>query len=202
MPMPWERPDAPSALTLEETARRLGSCRWVELRLYEAMGGWVPTIPEPDLRLFVGSACGAHAWHAEQLALAPGPWAAAPAPASPAVEALLQAAAAATSTLERLVGAFRVVVPRLVAAYTAHANHTSAASDPPLARALGRVLADELSAWREGEVIVQSLVADADAASRAAAHQGRLEALLAASGGLAGPRTLRPRREAGAGGPA
>jgi hypothetical protein len=187
MPLPWERPDVPSAFTLEETARRLGSCRWVELRLYEAMGGWVPSIPELAVRLAVGSACGAHAWHADQCG------AVTPAPAASGVEALLESVAVATGTLERLVGAYRVVVPRLVAAYTAHANHTSAASDGPLVRALGLVLADELAAWREGEVLVQSLVVDAAAAARAAAHQGRLEALVAGAGGVAGAGTLRPR---------
>jgi hypothetical protein len=186
MPMPWDRPDVPSAFTLEETTQRLGSCRWVELRLYEAMGGWVPTIPELDVRLAVGSACAAHAWHAEQLGSTP-------AHPGEGVSALLEAVAAATGTLERLVGAYRVVVPRLVAAYTAHVNHASAASDGPVARALARVLADELAGWRDGEVLVQSLIVDGAAAGRAAAHQGGLEARIAPFGGLAGPGTLRPR---------
>ncbi|HVM63895.1 MAG TPA: hypothetical protein VMU14_03480 [Acidimicrobiales bacterium] len=186
MPMPWDRPDVPSAFTLREGAERLASCRWVELRLYEAMGGWVPTIPELDVRLAVGAACHAHAWHASE-------WEGVDAaPFDGAVEALLEAVAAPTGTLERLVGAYRVVVPRLVATYTAHRNHTSAAADAPLARSLGLVLADELAAWREGEMLVQSLIADADGAAAAAAHQGRLEALVAGAGGLAGPRTLRP----------
>jgi|SRR5579862_5111599 len=196
MPLPWDRPDVPSAFTLEEATRRLGACRWVELRLYETMGGWVPSIPELDVRLAVGSACAAHAWHAEQLGqAAPAP--APPAPADDGAEALLDAVAAADGTLERLVGAYRVVVPRLVAAYTAHLNHTSAASDGPVARALGRALADELTAWRDGEVLVQSLVVDGAAAVRAAAHQGRLEALVAPSGGVAGPGTLLLRRAGG-----
>jgi hypothetical protein len=187
-----------SAFTLEETARRLGCYRWVELRLYEAMGGWVGSIPELDVRLAVGGACRAHAWHA-------GVWLdrfpmvreldieTATAPAVAAVAALLEAVAAPADTLERLVGAYRVVVPRLVAAYTAHLNHTSAAADAPVARDLGLVLADELSGWRDGELLVQSLVVVADDARRAADHQGRLEALVAPSGGLAGPSTLRPR---------
>jgi hypothetical protein len=101
--------------------------------------------------------------------------------------------ASAADPLERLVGAYRVVVPRLVAAYTAHLNHTSAAADAPTARALGLVLADEVAAWREGELLVQSLIASAADAQRAADHQARLEALIADAGGLAGPATLRPR---------
>jgi hypothetical protein len=187
VPLPWERPDTPGAFTLAESARRLGSCRWVELRLYEAMGGWVPTIPELDVRLAVGSACRAHAWHAEMWSAAP------PEPFDAGVSALLDAVAAAEGTLERLVGAYRVVVPRLVATYSAHANHTSAASDGPVARALGLVLVDEVAAWRDGELLVQSLVDDPAAARRASEHQGRLEAIVAPSGGLAGPSTLRPR---------
>jgi len=185
--MPWDRPDVPGAFTLEEARRRLGACRWVELRLYEAMGGWVPTIPELDVRVFVGSACRAHAWHAEA-------WASTAAPAAgDANVALLDAVAAAEGTLERAVGAYRVVVPRLVAAYTAHANRTSAATDPALARSLALVLSDEVAGWQQGELLVQWLVVDAAAARRAAEHQGRLEALVAAAGGLAGPSTLRPQ---------
>jgi hypothetical protein len=198
MPLPWERPDVPSAFTLVETARRLGAYRWVELRLYEAMGGWVGSIPELDVRLAVGGACRAHAWHAEVWLdhfplirdLDPG---SATVAADASVDRLLEEVAAATDTLERLVGAYRVVVPRLVAAYTAHANHTSAAADGPLTRTLGLVVADEAAGWRDGELLVQSLIATPDEARRAAEHHGRLEAIAAPSGGLAGPTTLRPR---------
>jgi len=198
VPLPWERPDQPSAFTLEESARRLGAYRWVEVRLYEVMGAWVATIPELDVRLAVGGSCRAHAWHAdvwlERLPvlrdLAPD---ALTVPAGAAVAACLDAVGAATDTLERLVGVYRVVVPRLIAAYTAHANHASAAADLPVTRALGLVVADEIAGWREGELIVQSLVTSAADAVRAAEHQGRLEAMLVPSGGLAGPSTLRPR---------
>ena len=184
-----------SAFTLEETARRLGWYRWVELRLYEAMGAWVDTIPELDVRLAVGRTCTPHAWHAsvwlERLPAGRDPDALTQ-PADERVRALLEEVASASGTLERLVGAYRVVVPRLVAAYTAHLHHTSAAADGPTARALGLVLADEVAAWREGEILVQSLITSADDARRAAAHQARLEELAAAAGGLAGPGTLRP----------
>jgi hypothetical protein len=198
VPWPWDRPDVASAFTLEETARRLGCYRWVELRLYEAMGGWVDSIPDFEIRLAVGSACAAHAWHAsvwlERLPVLAGTDPdALTAPANEPAAALLGAVAAASETLERLVGAYRLVVPRLVAAYTAHLNHTSAAADGPVARALGLVLADEVAAWREGELLVQSLITTGDDARRAADHQGRLETLAAAAGGLAGPSTLRPR---------
>ena len=118
-----------SAFTLEETARRLGWYRWVELRLYEAMGAWVDTIPELDVRLAVGGACTPHAWHAsvwlERLPAGRDPDALTQ-PADERVRALLEEVASASGTLERLVGAYRVVVPRLVAAYTAHLHHTSA----------------------------------------------------------------------------
>ena len=185
-----------SAFTLEETARRLGSYRWVELRLYEAMGGWVDSIAELDVRLAVGRACSPHAWHAsvwlDRLPAGRDPDALTQ-PAHDAVAGLLQGVASAEGTLERLVGAYRVVLPRLVAAYTAHLNHTSAAADGPTARGLGMVLADEVAAWREGELLVQSLIASAADARRAAEHQARLEAMAADAGGLAGPGTLRPR---------
>ena len=186
--MPWERPDVASPFTHDETVRRLAGYRWAELRLYEVMGGWVPSIPELDVRVAVGSACRAHVWHADMLSSS------APAPAEDTVVALLDAVAGADPTLERLVGAYRVVVPRLVAAYTAHANHASAAADGPLARAIGIVLADELEGWRDGELLVQSLIADGAAARRAGGHQADLEALIAGRGGVEGPSTLNPCR--------
>jgi hypothetical protein len=194
--MPWDRPDVASAFTLEEAAQRLGSYRWVELRLYEAMGSWVDTIGDLDVRLAVGSGCTIHAWHAsvwlDRLPAGRDPEALTR-PATEGVSALLDRVASAADPLERLVGAYRVVVPRLVAAYTAHLNHTSAAADAPTARALGLVLADEVAAWREGELLVQSLIVSAADARRAADHQARIEALIVGAGGLAGAATLRPR---------
>src|SRR5206468_11298098 len=37
---PWDRRELPGAFAVDETARRVGNYKWVEMRLFEALGGW------------------------------------------------------------------------------------------------------------------------------------------------------------------
>jgi hypothetical protein len=84
----------------------------------------------------------------------------------------------ADSTIERLAGLYRVVLPRLIASYTDHLSRTTAVADGPTIRALRLVLADEIEDWRAGEILVQELLRTPDDVDRACAHQARLERLL------------------------
>src|SRR5205807_7086494 len=93
-------------------------------------------------------------------------------------------------TIEKLVGVYRVLIPHKIAAYTYHLNATSTITDAPTIRSLKFVLQDELDDWRDGEMLLQSLIDTPAEAERAAAHQGRLEGLLVRAGGIAGPGTL------------
>ena len=43
----------------------MGNYRWVEIKLFEALGGWVATVPELDVKMVLGRHCYHHAWHAE-----------------------------------------------------------------------------------------------------------------------------------------
>ena len=38
---PWDRRALPGLFDVEETAKRVGHYKWVELKLFEALGGWV-----------------------------------------------------------------------------------------------------------------------------------------------------------------
>ena len=51
-------------------------------------------------------------------------------------------------------------------------------------------LQDEFEDWRDGEMLIQSLIETPEEVDRAAAHQARLEKLLIAAGGIAGPGTI------------
>jgi hypothetical protein len=51
--------------TLDETGRWVGAQAWVELRLFEAVGGWVATTPEPEAKARFAAWSRHHAWHAE-----------------------------------------------------------------------------------------------------------------------------------------
>src|SRR4029077_2889480 len=77
---PWDRRELPGLFSVEESARRVGTYKWLEMRLFEALGGGgatlprlrgqplagcVPTGPELDVKLVLGRHCYHHAWHAE-----------------------------------------------------------------------------------------------------------------------------------------
>ena len=190
-----------AAFTLEETARRLGWYRWVEMRTFEVVGGWVAEVPEPEAKLLLGSHGRQHGWHAgvwldRTPSLAGAEAAGRTGPASGAVAAFMDAFAAGAAgpehTIEKLAGLYRVLVPHKVAAYTHHLACASPVADAPLARWLRFVLDDETTGRDQGEGVLRRLLRTEADAGRAADHVRWLEALMAAAGGIAGGATLAP----------
>jgi hypothetical protein len=166
----------------------------VETKLFETLGGWIATVPELDVKLRLGTHCYHHAWHAElfdkrlpelremnpeRLAIPPN-------------ENLVEFMKAMSEpeapglTIEKLVGAYRVLLPHKIAAYTYHRNGTSEVTDMPTIRMLDFVLQDEINDWREGEMLLKSIIETDEEIERATTHQDRLEKLMLASGGIAG----------------
>lgn len=201
MMAPWDRGGSPQGFTLHEAARRAGHLRWIEMRLFEALGRWVATVPEVEAKLLLGAHSFHHAWHAdlwleripvlrdvdpEALTVPPNDELVA------FVDALIEPQAPEL-TIEKLAGVYRVLVPAKVAAYRFHLANTSPITDAPTIRALGHILQDELADWQDGEALLQALVTDEDHVGRAIEHQARLQRLLVAAGGVAGPGTLGDR---------
>jgi hypothetical protein len=93
-------------------------------------------------------------------------------------------------TIEKLVGVYRVLIPHKIAAYTFHLNNTSTITDAPTIRSLKFALQDEFEDWRDGEMLIQSLIDTDEEVDRAAAHQSKLEKLMLAAGGIAGPGSI------------
>ncbi|MGH9101929.1 MAG: hypothetical protein ACRDYD_02945 [Acidimicrobiales bacterium] len=192
-----------AALPIEELARVTGGYRFVELRLFEILGGWVASTPEVEAKLVLGALAPRHAWHAElwEERMPLDGAHAVPEGADRGTEAVLSRLAelpSATSpggTAIRLVGLFRVVLPRLVAAYREHLRAVVPVSDGPIDRALRLVLADEVGELLEGEAVVQALLVDEQALALAAEHQWRLEAA-ALTSDLLRAEPLRARRQA------
>ena len=195
---PWDRRELPGLFGVVETARRVGNYKWIEMRLFEALGGWVATVPELDVKLVLGRQCYHHAWHAElwnkrlpelremkteRLTLPPNDEMIA------FVDALREPEAPEL-TVEKLVGVYRVLLPRMIAAYTYHQNASSKITDAPTIRSLGFILQDELDDWRDGEMMLQSLIETPEELQRAIDHQAKLQRLLLAAGGIAGPGTI------------
>src|SRR4051795_10453491 len=200
---PWDRRELPGAFTVDETARRVGHYKWVESRLFEALGGWIATGPELDVKMRLGAHCYHHAWHAdlwnkrlpelremntERLTL--------PAPGMEEFMAAMTEPEAADRTIEKLVGVFRVLLPHKIAAYTYHLNNTSTITDAPTIRSLKFALQDEFDDFRDGEMLIQSLIETEEEVDRAMAHQGRLEKLMLAAGGIAGSGSIGTSYEA------
>lgn len=195
---PWDRREIAGAFSVEETARRAGHYKWTEMKLFEALGGWIATVPELDVKMRLGTHCYKHAWHAElwhkrlpelremnpdRLTL----------PANDAMVRFIDAMTEPESpdqTIEKLVGVYRVLIPRFIAAYTYHMNNTSEITDMPTIRTIKFILQDEFDDLRDGEMLLQSLIDSPEEADRAAAHQARLEKIMVEAGGITGPGSI------------
>ena len=195
---PWDRRQLPGLFDVEETARRIGHYRWLEMRLFEALGGWVATVPELDVKTMLGRHTYHHAWHAdlwtkrlpELREMVPDKR------TVPANEHVVEFVSVLTEpegpdrTIEKLVGVYRVLLPHKIAAYTYHLNGSSQVADGPTIRSLGFILQDEFDDWRDGEMMLQSLIETDEELERAMQWQLRLERLLVKAGGIAGAGTL------------
>ena len=195
---PWDRRQLPGLFSVEESARRVGNYKWIEMRLFEVLGGWVATVPEMDVKIRLGTHCYKHAWHSElwnkrlpelremnpeRLTQ----------PANDAVVRFMEAVAepeAPDQTIEKLAGVYRVLIPRKIAAYTYHLNATSPITDAPTIRWLKFILTDEFDDWCDGEMLLQSLIHTPEEVERAATRARQVEALAVEAGGIAGPGTL------------
>src|SRR3954462_7879482 len=195
---PWDRRELPGSFDVEESARRVGNYKWIEMKLFEALGGWGATVPELDVKMRLGTHCSHHAWTAElwnkrlpelremntdRLTQPPNDELVA------FVDAMTEPEAPEL-TIEKLVGVYRVLIPHKIAAYTYHLNNTSTITDAPTIRSLKLALQDEFEDWRDGEMIIQSLIETEEDVQRAVDRQGKLEKLMLAAGGIAGPGTI------------
>ncbi|MEC8922038.1 MAG: hypothetical protein VX558_05305 [Actinomycetota bacterium] len=195
---PWDRRSLPGLFDVDETARRVGHYKWLETKLFEAMGGWVATVPELDIKLRLGTHCYHHAWHADlfdkrlpelremntdRLTVPPN---------EKMVEFMetMSEPEAAEMTIEKLVGVYRVLIPHKIAAYTYHRNGTSEITDMPTIRILDFMLQDEFNDWREGEMLIQSMIESPEELERAMLHQTKLEEIMLAAGGVAGAGSI------------
>jgi hypothetical protein len=77
--------------------------------------------------------------------------------------------------VRRLTGAYRVVLPLLVAEYRRALSSTSPVAEPSLQRWLQLVLAHDQDEWARGESELRSVIADTDELEVALATQRALE---------------------------
>jgi hypothetical protein len=196
----WDRRRLVGEWTVEESVERIVNYKWAEERISAALGGWVATIPELDVKAMLGPACYQHAWHADLWRQRlPELKEANEHRSEPANDAFVTFMNELTSpddadlTVEKLVGVYRVLVPHLLAVYTFHRHVTSDIVDSPTVRILGFMLDDDHRQLVEGEMMIQDLASDPKLRERAGKWHTHLDVLLAKSGGVAGPGTLGGR---------
>jgi hypothetical protein len=154
-------------LSIDATAAVLGHGCWLEARCFELLGGWVPTITEPALKLLAARHSRHHGWHVELLGeVLPATRDHDPhrlvTPADPRWVAAVDLVRgdATTTTVERLTGLYQALLPRLVVGHGEALDATSPVSDGPVARRLRMVIEDERADLAEGLAALESFLAD------------------------------------------
>ena len=198
----WDRRRLVGEWTVEESVERIVGYKWAEQQLSAALGGWVATIPELDVKAILGPHCYQHAWHADlwrqRLPELREPNEDRAEPANDSFAAFMQELTSPEdpdATIEKLVGVYRVLVPHLLATYSFHQRVTSDIADAPTVRILKFMIDDDVEQLICGEMLIQDLARTAKLRTRAGKWQTHLDVLLAKSGGVAGEHTLggRPR---------
>lgn len=175
------------SIPIEETARLVSHYAWMEGSLFETLGSWVRSVPEPEVKIMLATQAPEHGWHA-QLWLESLPGLARgqsdegrdlARPRDETSRRFMEAVAdpRPNRTVERLAAVYRVVLPRQFSVYSAHLTRCTDVADKPVARLLRVVLADVVSAWQAGEVALESLLSTDSDVRHAAARQADLEVL-------------------------
>lgn len=196
----WDRRRLLGEWTVEESVERIVHYKWAEQHVSAALGGWVATIPELDVKAMLGPHCYQHAWHADlwrqrlpELREANEHRAEPPNDAFAEFMHELTSPDDADATIEKLVGVYRVLVPHLLAVYSFHQRVTSDIVDAPTVRILKFMIDDDVEQLITGEMMIQDLARTVKLRTRAGKWQTHLDGLLAKSGGVAGEHTLGGR---------
>jgi hypothetical protein len=175
-----------------ENARRFSNYHHAERELVHLLGGWVARIPETAVKILVGTHIWDDAQHLEAIHQRlkelryPSEL-----PACPSVEyaAFLDTLDQAEDTAQFLVGIYRILKPRLIAACQLHLSQCDPLIDEPSIRLLQRIIADETRAVLEGRQALDALVTAPEMESLLL-WQARLEKMAQALGDL-GAQPLR-----------
>jgi hypothetical protein len=196
----WDRRRLIGEWSVEESVERIVHYKYAEQHLSAALGGWVATIPELDVKAMFGPHCYQHAWHADLWrARLPELRETREDRAEPVNEAFETFMTELTSpdgpdeTIEKLVGVYRVLVPHLLATYSFHQRVTSDIVDAPTVRILKFMIDDDVEQLITGEMMIQDLARTPQLRERAGKWQTHLDVLLVRSGGVAGEHTLGGR---------
>ena len=160
------------ALSILDLAAWVGHHQLIEARLATLVGGWACDDREPAAASLFAAHCPQFAWHAElwaeRLPSQPSTSLDAARAAHPPVlgepsrfdESIIHSVdtlAVATDTIERLVGIYQLVLPRLLATFESLRSTVDPRVDGPTARALDLVTRDVTMALAEGTDLLNRL---------------------------------------------
>jgi hypothetical protein len=188
-------------VTTEESARRLRTFAAIEDQLAKALTAFSTIIDEPHAQATLARHGRHHEWHSflfhHALADADGTTPTTAPIEDADVAAFVDAVVEpkdAGQTIEFLTGVYRVLIPRKVTAYTYFIRALGGDAADVDQRWMDFVLKDEYDGIRDGELLLQSIIAGApdpdDAVNRSAGRRAQLETLILKAGGIAGPQTL------------
>jgi hypothetical protein len=172
------------SLTVQERARRIGTFRFVEVRLMETVAAWTPTTPEMEAKVMFGR----HVWDFAQHADALGrrtfelrQAAQHSVPPSAGYVALLDEALARDGTAARLSALYDVILPGVERRYQSYTSLVDSIVDAPSLVIVERILADLRRQRAEADQLRVELGLGRPAADPLLVREGALE-LLAAAG--------------------
>jgi hypothetical protein len=105
-------------------------------------------------------------------------------PGSSGLAKLFDDLACEVETEARLAALYRVVLPRLIAAYRMWQGRANPVTDGALVRWLQLVLVDEVDDWQVGELALHQLLVSPEAVKRATKAHSEVETSLIVGGGL------------------
>lgn len=202
----WAAVPPADALTAGGLAARLGAYCWVEQQLFSLLGGWVVEVADHDVKALLVEVAEHAAWRAlrwyELLPTAP-PGADALVRAPEGVGTLAELVAGPMAGVDaaedrpravtRLACASRVLMPRLLAAYTAHLDWSTSVAEASVRRVLAIAVDDLGTDLRHAERLTQMCLDEATLVTDVTALTSAIERSLVAVGGLLGPAGLGSR---------
>ena len=155
-------------LSVADRARRIGTFRFVEVRLMETVAAWTPTTPEMEAKVMFGRHIWDFAQHADALGKRifelrqPAQRSFDPAPG---YLALLGEVAATPDTAGRLAALYDVLLPAVQGEYRRYAGEVDATLDAPSLVIVERIVADGDRQRRDADELRRALgLAAVDAA--------------------------------------
>jgi len=142
------------SLSVTERARAIATFRFVEVRLMEITAAWTPTTPEMEVKVLFGRHIWDFAQHADALGKrtfelrCPERHSLAPAPE---FLRLLEEAAGARSTSERLAALYDALLPAIEDRYRDYLAKTDTLVDAPSCVILERILEDSARQRRDAD---------------------------------------------------